>query len=451
MKARRQPLWTTLILLALIVSGCVASTAPAGGDAATAGKTTITYWFDPPSGGEVADCEVETAINAFNENNEKIFVEAVAQPNAWDATRTAIAGGGGPDLVTTPGPSFVFELAQAGQLLPLEDFVDSQGWKDLFVPWALNLGKVDGKLYSLPDEMESLILYYNKTLFEQNGWQAPKTTTELMALAQTIADAGIIPFSHANAEWRPSNEWFVGEFLNHVAGPDKVYEALTGKRSWDDPDFLAAVTMLDEMQQKGWFMGGLDIYYTATGDERHTALGTGEAAMNIEGTWFLGDIDLFFGETAGNSNDWDWVPVPSSSGEAIYDIGIGSTASINKNSPHPEAVAEFLTYFFSPETQGTLLSSCGRAPAPVRLKADALSDLDPRAAQIFEGLSAASDAGNYGYTTWTFWPPKSDVYIYEEVEKVWAGDISAEAYLAGLQTLFAEELAAGDIPPIPER
>ena len=123
------------------------------------------------------------------------------------------------------------------------------------MPWALNLGKVDGKLYSLPDQLETLMLYYNKTLFEEKGWQAPKTIDELMALSKTIADAGIIPFGHANAEWRPANEWFVGEFLNHVAGPEKVYEALTGKRSWEDPDFVAAIEMLDDHATK-WLVYG---------------------------------------------------------------------------------------------------------------------------------------------------------------------------------------------------
>jgi len=447
-----------LLLLAVVLAGCAAPAAPgqpaaADGEQAApaADKATITFWYNPPTGGEMANCMVETAINPFNEANANIFVEAVSQPNAWEATRTAIAGGAGPDVVTTPGPSFVYELAQAGQLLPLDDLADQFGWKDIFVPWALNLGKVDGKLYSLPHEQETLILYYNKTLFEQNGWEPPTNIDEMMALAETIAAADIIPFSHANAEWRPSNEWFMGEFFNHIAGPPKVYEALTGKLSWEDPDFLVAVEKLNEMQQQGWFMGGLDRYYTVTGDERRAALGSGEAAMNIEGTWFLSDISLYFGEAAGNSNDWDWVPVPSTSGEAIFDIGIGSTWSINKNTPNPQAVAEFLTYFFSPETQATLLSQCNSAPAPVRLKADALTDLDPRAARMFEALAAASDAGNYGYTTWTFWPPKSDVYIYEEIEKVWAGDMTPADYLAGLQTLFQEELTAGDIPPIPER
>lgn len=455
MQARKRRSVVGLSLLALIalLTACVApqAAAPAEGSAAAPAKQKIAYWFNPPEGGAAANCMVETAINPFNASNDHIMVEAVAQPNAWDATRTAIAGGGGPDLVETPGPSFVFELAQAGQLLPLDDLADQLGWKELFVPWALNLGKVDGKLYSLPDQMETLILYYNKTLFAEKGWQPPKTMDELMALAKTIADADIIPFAHANSEWRPANEWFVGEFLNHVAGPAKVYEALTGKRSWEDEEFVKAVSLLNEMQQNGWFMGGLDIYYTTTFNESHSAFGKGEAAMNLEGTWFMGSIGEFFGEAAGNANDWDWVPVPSTSGEAIFDIGIGSTFSINKASQHPEAAAEFMTYLFSPEMQAELISKCGKAPAPVRLKADALTNLDPRMARVFEMLSQASDAGNYGYTTWTFWPPKSDVYIYEEVEKVWAGEMTPEEYLAGHQKLFAEELAAGDIPPIPER
>ncbi|MBW3671941.1 MAG: extracellular solute-binding protein, partial [Acidobacteria bacterium] len=75
----------------------------------------------------------------------------------------------GPDIVVTPGPSFAFELVQAGQLLPLDDYVQQLGWSDRFVPWALNLGKVDGKLYSIPNELETLVLYYNKTLFEEKG------------------------------------------------------------------------------------------------------------------------------------------------------------------------------------------------------------------------------------------------------------------------------------------
>lgn len=450
MKPKLLRLLAVLALLSLIFGAC-APAAPIAPGGAAAEKTTISFWYNPPAGGEAVSCLVQSAIDPFNEASESLFIEAVAQPNAWDATRTAIAGGGGPDIVVTPGPSFAYELAQASQLLPLDDLAASEGWAEMFVPWALNLGKVDDKLYSLPHELETLVLYYNKTLFEANGWQPPTTMDELVALAETISAAGIIPFAHSNADWRPTNEWFVGEFLNHVAGPQKVYEALTGQISWEDPDFVTALSILNDMQTNGWFMGGLDNYYTVPTTETGAAFGNGEAAMDIRGTWALGSINDYFGEAAGNDNEWDVVPVPSTTGEAIFDIGIGSTWSINAASENPEEAAEFLTHFFSADVQGELLAECGAAPAPVRLEADALSGIDPRAASIFEALGASSDAGNYGYTTWTFWPPKSDVYIYEEIEKVWAGDMTTEEYLAGLQTLFAEELTAGDIPPIPER
>lgn len=49
-------------------------------------------------------------------------------------------------------------------------------------------------------------------------------------------------------------------------------------------------------------MGGLDRYYTTSFDEQHATFGSGEAAMNLEGTWFMASIDTVFGEAAGNTN-----------------------------------------------------------------------------------------------------------------------------------------------------
>ena len=61
-----------------------------------------------------------------------------------------------------------------------------------------------------------------------------------------------------------------------------------------------------------------------------------------------------------------------STGDAIFDLGIGSTYSINAATKYPDAAADFLTYYFSPESQATSLTVCGMAPAPVNLEADAL-------------------------------------------------------------------------------
>ena len=373
------------------------------------------------------------------------------QADTWNTTRTAVAGGGGPDVVRTPGPSFVYEMAQQGLILPLDSFADEMGWRDVFVTWALDLGLVDGQLYSLADELETLVMYYNKTLFEENGWAPPDTIDDLVALAEEMEAAGVVPFSHGNADWRPTNEWFVGEFMTQIAGPHKVYQALTGQIPWTDEGMVEAMETLDMMQQRGWFGGGLDLYFTNTFDTNLSMLGTGQAAMNIEGTWRFNSIVDYFGEAAGNDNEWDWVPVPSKSGEDYFTIGMGNTSSINANTAYPQETATFLTWFFSAGTQGQMLTSCGKGPAPIHLAEDAMTGIDSRVSRAYAALSEASADDRYGYTTWTFWPPKSDVYIYEEVERVWTGEITVMDYLEGLNELFAEELAAGDIPPIPPR
>lgn len=406
--------------------------------------TTVTMWF---AEGSTLDCW-GPIMESFNEVDPSVQLEIVPQADTWNVTRTAVAGGGGPDIVRTPGPSFVYEMAQAGLILPMDAFADEMGWGDFFFDWALDLGLVDGQLYSLSDELETLVLYYNVNVFEENGWTPPDTIADLNALAEEVEAAGLTVFSHGNASWRPTNEHFVGEYMTQLAGPHNVYKALSGEIPWTDESMVNAMEVLDAHMQAGWYGGGVDLYFTNDGTYRRTALAEGSAAMNIEGSWAIrGTVD-YFGESG---QTWDWVPVPSHDGTDYFTIGMGNTSSINANSPHPQAAAQFLTWYFSPETQGEMLSSCLKGPAPVTISEDVLSELDPRISRLYAELSDASDNDRYGYTTWTFWPPKSDVYIYEEVERVWTGEITVMDYLQGLDDLFAEELEAGDIPPIPTR
>jgi len=463
-------LLSVLVLFTMILAACTPAATPTsapepGGQTepteATAAEptqppaaspSTVSIWVDSFGDGSTAQCMIDEGVTTFNETNtDQITVEAIAQPNNWDAVRTAVSGGGGPDVVITPGPSFVFEMAQAGQLIALDQYAEQFGWSEQFAPWALSLGKVQGKLYSIPHEIESIILYYNKTVFEEHGWKPPTTMDEYMALMEEIDAAGIIPNAAGNAEWRPTNEHYMGEFFNAVAGPENVYKALKGEKKWTDPEFVKAVTLLNDAMQKGWWQGGLERYYTAKGDEVGATFGSGDAAMMLSGSWWIGNIGDYFGEAAGNNNDWDWVPIPTESGTPSFSLGIGSTYSINAAAKNPEAAAKFLTYYFSPEAQGRMMAECGVAPAPINITEKELEGIDPRRQKFIVELSEAAGQGNIGYTTWTFWPPRTDVYIYEEVEKVWAGSMTPEEYLQGMQKLFDEELAAGDLPPIPER
>ena len=94
------------------------------------------------------------------------------------------------------------------------------GWGDFFFDWALDLGLVDGQLYSLSDELETLVMYYNVEVFEANGWTPPDTMDELNALAEEVEAAGLhrlLPWQRQLAPHQRT--WFVGEYWTQLAGP----------------------------------------------------------------------------------------------------------------------------------------------------------------------------------------------------------------------------------------
>lgn len=450
-------LFAILFVAAMLLSACTSTnedeTEASGEEAESSDdQINLTWWVDASSGTETANCIIEVVADSFNETNtDNIYVETTLQANAWNAVRTAVAGGGGPDIIYTPGPSYVFEMAVAGQLYPMDEFAEEFGWDEQFQSWALDLGIVDDHLYSVPNEIETMVLYYNKTVFEENGWTVPTTTDEWFDLMYEAQEAGYIANAAGNSEWQPTDEWYVTVFLNEYAGSDNVYKALIGEMQWTDQVFVDAIDKLTEAMTNGLWQNGLDYYYTATTDEFITNLGDGEAVMMVSGTWYVGYLNEYFGTEAGNENDWDWAPVPSMDGTAQYDLGIGSTYSINGLSENPEAAAKFLTHFFSTEIQAELITECGMNPAPVNITAEDLTDIDERRARLIEATNAAAGAGQYGYTTWTFWPAESDAYIYDEIEKVWAGTMTTEEYLQGLQEVFDAEFEAGDVLHIPTR
>src|SRR3954468_14340862 len=86
------------------------------GFAAAQDKPEITIWLDSFNGGETARCQVDGVLAPYGTTGTAVVVPTI-QANSWDTTRIALAGGGGPDVIATPGPALALQLAKAGQLL----------------------------------------------------------------------------------------------------------------------------------------------------------------------------------------------------------------------------------------------------------------------------------------------------------------------------------------------
>src|SRR5215212_5113251 len=429
-----------------ILAGC-------GGGGGGSGQ--MTYWSNLEGSGPQAYFK-KNIEKPFEKANEGTDLKVTFQPpDEMDRlVRTALQGGEGPDIIMTPGPAYAQEYIDANLFAELDEYSSQYKWEDKLLGWALDLGRFEDKLYSIPYQLQTMILYYNKTLLQDKGMQPPKNRDELEAMAGELQGQGITPFAAGIGDDPAAIEWFPTVFWNHYSGPDALYQALTGEIPFSDPVFVEAIELFNTYVQKGWFGGSQQKFFDNGFDALHADLGDGKAAMNIEGSWFLATINDYFGQAAGNDNDWEWAPLPplrDGIAPELYELGLGSTLSVNRQAQNAEGAAAFIDYLVADKKRAAewmaAVPSAFNAPLPFA-QSDFPLSMDDRVARQLAALSQATNAGNFGYTAWTFWPPKSDLYIQEEMQKVLTGDITAAEFCKGLNEQFTEERKDGAVPKI---
>jgi spermidine/putrescine-binding protein len=123
--------------------------------------------------------------------------------------------------------------------------------------------------------------------------------------------------------------------------------------------------------------------------------------------------------------------------------------SINKNSANPDAAAAFLDYLYSDDFYDRISKDWPgdwNLPLTSIDEAKLTKNVSPIFAKTFTAFSKAVAQGNYGYTTWTFWPPATEDYLIHGIEQVWLGQITTADYLKKMQEIFAKELVEGKVP-----
>lgn len=438
--------------------GLIAGCGPTSGEEAAPGpkKGTkgdasgeFTFWYTTVSAREKT-YTANDLVGTFEKQYPKIKIDLVYKNSETIArlTRTALQAQRGPDLITSSGAADAAAYADARFLLPLDEYAKAYGWDKKILPWALDTGRFAGKLYVVPEDYETLLIYYNKTLFEEKGWKPPTNRAELEALATEIEGDGILPFMAGNADWRPATEWFVTVFLNSFAGPKPVSEALKGERKWTDPVFVEAISLMNDYFQRGWFGGSVRRYFTNRFNPQYAQMADKKIAMDMEGSWAFPQLNDFFDKS---DSEYDWFAVPNLSDEApagTFPLAIGSTLAINANAKSPDAVAQYLNWLYSdPKRTAAGVAKADVAPLPVNLEeSDFPRNVDPRQARLYAGLNEATERGAVGYATWAFWPPRSNSYLYEEMEKVLVGDVTPQEWAQGLDDIFKGELKKGLVP-----
>ena len=142
------------------------------------GSSSIDYWgaFATP---ETEEFFRSHFIDTFNESSERQVRMTTKQlTNLASQTDTAVSSGNAPDIVYSPGPTTTVTYAQGNRIIALDDYAEQYGWNDRLLPWAQQLSRVDDAMQSVPTSYGSLVLYYNRAVFEENGWTPPTTKEE---------------------------------------------------------------------------------------------------------------------------------------------------------------------------------------------------------------------------------------------------------------------------------
>ena len=260
----------------------------------------------------------QKTIDVFNSSNpdEKINVTFFQNDAYKTKIKTAIGAGQAPTIIAGWGGGTMRAYADAGQIEDLTPwFEENPDVKDRLLDSTFGAATVDGKIYALPTQtVTPIIFYYNKELFEQAGAEPPQTWDDLMALTKTFNDMGVAPLSLGGQSRWTSMMWL--EYLyDRVGGPEVFTAIYNGEAdAWSNPAAVKANTMIQDLVKANGFIKGFTSI-TADSNADQALLYTNKAAMMLHGGWTYGGMK---NDGAGfvEGGKLGWVNFPSVTGGA---------------------------------------------------------------------------------------------------------------------------------------
>lgn len=451
MKKKLATLLATALCLSM-VAGCGGSSdTETTGAQGSSEKEQITMWFwgAEPYAQEALNELLAGAYNASQDQYELV----IEYDNSVDKNiSVALSANQGPDIVYGSGPSFVMPFAEAGKLEPMDAYAEQYGWKDEILAPLYESGTVDGTLYSLPNSISVMGIFYNKQVLADYGWDVPTTLEDLEAIMDEAMELGLYASATGNKGWQPVNENYASLFLTHFAGPEVVYDCLTGAQSWNNPAVVDAINYSAEWYQKG-YLGG-DDYINLNFSESIQILADGGTPFFIgPSIGYQWAVPFFTGD---NEENLGFIAFPSGNDSVeypTYTLGVACTLSINANSAYKDEAAKIIDMMMQPEFMQEMTAVWpGYWGTPLQdLSTVDTSEMSYLAASYVDTVIACSDAvnnGNFGYYTNVFFPAATQ-QVFIDIENVWNGVNTAEELMDKADAEFVKEMESGLVPPIP--
>ncbi len=332
--------------------------------AAEKGPVKIQFWYS--LGGRISET-TKSLVDQFNATHKDIQVEAIYQGSYDDAInklKAAIQSKSTPHVmqVYDIGTKFMID---SGAVVPMQKWIDRDKVDiSTFEPNILAYYTVNKKLYSMPFNISTPLLYYNKDAFKKAGLdpnKPPRTFEEVekyaLALSEKDSSGRVTRPGMAIAIYG----WFFEQFL--AAQGDLYANSGNGR---DGTATAVAWNTKDAAKIIEWWYGmvkdGAVVNIRRKTADTQKAFIAGQVAMTIDSTAVLGDIMKGVGgkfEVGAG-----YLPRPEASGSKGGVIPGGGSLWLLDNHPDEEEAAtwEFIKFMTAPKQQAYWHMNTGYFP-----------------------------------------------------------------------------------------
>ncbi|WP_416984424.1 extracellular solute-binding protein [Streptomyces sp. T028] len=343
------------VTAALVATGCGRSADSDSGKDAPAkissGKATgkVVMW----SMGDT-DKNLASLAEKFEQENPDVTVQITAVP--WDAAHdkltTAIAGGNTPDM-SVVGTTWMAEMASMNAFEATPTSIDSSD----FYPGQWDTTKYKDTSYGVPFIADTSAVYYRTDITTKAGIEgAPAGDRDgyLKDLKAIQATAGKEnpKLRYATGLVMGFNSWLFWVPMVWQQGGD-IYDATTGKFTFDSPEVAKALEYYASVPQKG-------MAPTDKADNMQL-FRDGLIATYQEAGWAGGSLHKDAPELDGK---WKTMPVPYS--EQAAGFAGGSDLAVFKDAKNPDAAWKFAQFLTEPANLATYAKASGSLPPSPR-------------------------------------------------------------------------------------
>ena len=342
---KRATIGTVLTALVLTVSACSGSTndnmdnsGTENGSAVSDDTLTVTIWDNGQKAG------LDQIIADYTEaTGQKAQIQVVNWDQYWALLEAGATGGELPDVFWMHSNE-AYRYMSNGILMDLSDKV-SESEKlnmDQFPEDIRNLYQYEGKTYAIPKDVDTIALWYNKTMFDEAGISYPDESWTWDDYYEAAVKLTKEDGSQFGTAMNPTNNQDGWMNIVYSMGGTVINENKTHS-GFDDPNTIKAMEYLDKLIKNAMPSAAS---MSETGND--VLFYSGKIAMLPFGSWMVSPLKE--NEYVAANCDVAVLPKDAQSGRRVS-IYNGLGWAVSSNTKNPEAAWQLVEWFGSKEAQ----------------------------------------------------------------------------------------------------